>query len=111
MNIKPGVARVPLVLVVGAAWLAIVASLAVGLAFDYRLSQVDRGDLTQFDEDGVLFGLPVLVAALVGSALALRHPRHPVGWLFLGLALAIVGSAPIDGYAAYGAEARPGSLW
>jgi signal transduction histidine kinase len=40
----------------------------------------------------------------------IRRPRHPAGWLFLSLAIAITASGVIDGYAAYGAVARRGSL-
>ena len=53
---------------------------------------------------------PLLSSSIVGSALALRHPGHPVGWLFLAFGFSLAVSGAIDAYAAYGAVARPGSL-
>jgi signal transduction histidine kinase len=49
-------------------------------------------------------------ALVVGSALSARRPEHPVGWLFLALGVSIAAAGAIDGYAVYGAVARPGSL-
>jgi hypothetical protein len=62
----------------------------------------------------VAANLPLLVAvvsaATVGAVLASRRPRHPVGWLLLGLGLAVTASGVADGYARYGLLARPGAL-
>jgi hypothetical protein len=48
--------------------------------------RVGRGDLVQLT---VREALPLLLAsvtsATVGAVLATRRPRHPVGWLLLGL--------------------------
>jgi signal transduction histidine kinase len=96
--------------VVIATWLIGIVCIAIGLIFDYRLAQVGRHDLMQFRGTDLIFVPPLLSAGLVGSALALRHPRHPVGWLFLALGLSIAMTAAIDGYTDYGAVARPGSL-
>ena len=52
----------------------------------------------------------VLSAGVVGTLLATRRPRHPVGWLFLALAISIALPAVLDTYARYGALVRPGSL-
>jgi hypothetical protein len=49
-------------------------------------------------------------AATVGAVLAGRRPRHPVGWLLLGVALSVVVAGVASGYASYGPLARPGSL-
>ena len=80
------------------------------IALDRQLSSAGRGDLTQVLRAGSVLLVPCLSSAVVGAALALRRPRHPVGWLFLAFALALVVAGPIDAYAAYGAVARPGAL-
>jgi signal transduction histidine kinase len=92
-----------------AGWLAVAACGGVVLLFDARLADVGRSDLGSGATDAV-YVLPLASAATVGAALAFLRPRHPVGWLFLALGLAIAASAVADAYAAYGAIARPGSL-
>jgi MFS family permease len=54
--------------------------------------------------------LVTVSAAAVGAMLASRRPRHPVGWLLLGVGLALVGSLLVQSYVDYGLLARPGSL-
>jgi hypothetical protein len=51
-----------------------------------------------------------LSAATIGAVLANRRPRHPVGWLLLALGLSVAVDGLANGYVAYGAVARPGSL-
>ena len=109
MNISRIPAPFPLAAVI-CGWACLVTSVAIELMFEYRLNNIGRDDLIEFRSEGLVFVLPVLSAAVVGSALALRRPSHPVGWLFIGLALAITGSGVLDAYTAYGAVARPGSL-
>lgn len=99
----------PLVAVI-AGWLGILACLITMIALDRQLSSAGRGDLAQVLRAGSVLLVPCLSSAVVGAALALRRPRHPVGWLFLAFALALVAAGPIDAYAAYGAVARPGAL-
>ncbi|MGI8926564.1 MAG: histidine kinase [Tepidiformaceae bacterium] len=91
-------------------WLAVAALMGVAALIDYRLSQIGRNDLAQMRGADNLWIIPVLTAATVGSALVIRRARHPAGYLFLALAIAITASGVLDGYAAYGAVARPGSL-
>ena len=58
-------------------------------------------------------GAVVLVtvsAATVGALVASRRPRHPVGWLLLGVGLGLVVSLLVQAYVDYGLLARPGSL-
>ncbi|SDU88960.1 sensor histidine kinase [Jiangella alkaliphila] len=84
--------------------------IALVLVFDELLRDAGRGDLTQGVTNGLVYVLAMVSAATVGAGLALHRPRHPVGWLFLGLAdLQAIGPA-LTGYAAYGAIARPGEL-
>ena len=59
-------------------------------------------------------GAPVVLAtvsaATVGALLASRRPRHPVGWLLLGLGLALAVNLLVEPYVRYGLLVRPGSL-
>ena len=59
-------------------------------------------------------GIPLVVAAVsavtVGAVLAARRPRHPVGWLLLGLGLSLSAHDLTYGYSRYGLVARPGAL-
>jgi hypothetical protein len=49
-------------------------------------------------------------AAAVGAVLASRRPRHPVGWLLIGMALSITRVSTRYAYRVYGLIVRPGSL-
>jgi hypothetical protein len=55
-------------------------------------------------------GLATVSAATVGALVASRRPRHPVGWLLLGVGLALAVSLLVQAYVDYGLQARPGSL-
>jgi hypothetical protein len=48
--------------------------------------------------------------AAVGALLASRRPRHPVGWLLLGVGLGLAASVLVEPYVKYGLIVRPGSL-
>ena len=93
-----------------AGWLMAAAFIGVMALIDYRLSQVGRNDLTQMRGAGLLWIAPILSAATVGSALMIRRPRHPAGWLFLLFGVTLAATGVIDTYAAYGAVARRGSV-
>jgi hypothetical protein len=54
--------------------------------------------------------LVTVSAAAVGALVASRRPRHPVGWLLLGVGLALNVSLLVQSYVKYGLLARPGSL-
>jgi len=54
--------------------------------------------------------LVTVSAATVGAFLASRRPRHPVGWLLLGVGLTLNLSLLVQAYVKYGLLARPGSL-
>ena len=54
--------------------------------------------------------LVTVSAATVGAVLVSRRPRHPVGWLLLGVGLALNVSLLVQSYVKYGLLARPGSL-
>src|SRR5512132_4035936 len=71
-------------------------------ALDGSPDDPGRPDLAQFS-GGSLVGpvLAMLSAATVGAVLASRRPRHPVGWLLLGFALALTASGVISSYVTY----------
>ena len=97
----------------GLAWaLWALAILGIGAAFwfDHLLRQADRDDLAQVDVSALPWLLALVTAPTVGAVLATRRPRHPVGWLLLGLGTSIALSGFMDGYAPFGLLARPGSL-
>nr|CAH69515.1 putative two-component system sensor kinase [Frankia alni ACN14a] len=87
------------------------AGVGVLVWLDQRLRAMGRPDLvTTTGGAEIPFVLVAATASTVGVALALRRPRHPVGWLFLALGGVLLLSGGTQGYAAYGAVARPGRL-
>jgi hypothetical protein len=54
--------------------------------------------------------LATVSSAAVGAVVAGRRPRHPVGWLLLGVGLAVALSVLVEWYAKYGLVVRPASL-
>jgi hypothetical protein len=54
--------------------------------------------------------LAVVSAAAVGALVASRRPSHPVGWLLLGVGLAVALSVLVEPNVKYGLVVRPGSL-
>jgi hypothetical protein len=54
--------------------------------------------------------LVTVSAASVGALVASRRPRHPVGWLLLGVGLALNVSLLVQACVKYGLLARPGAL-
>jgi hypothetical protein len=97
----------------GLAW-ALWALAMLGLAtvpwFDRLLRRAGRPELAQLNASTIPYLAAIVVAATVGLVLAGRRPRHPVGWLLLGLGLSVSASGLADGYARYGVVARPGAL-
>lgn len=78
--------------------------------FDYLLRQAGRPDLVQLTPGAVPPILAVVSGATIGAVLASRRPRHPVGWLLLGLALSLIATAAAAQYLVYGLLVRPGAL-
>ena len=94
-----------------ALWLASLLCLAVVPWLDELLRQAGRADLVQFTFPDV--AIPVLAmgsSATVGAVVAARRPAHPVGWLLLGIALSLTGTAATAQYFVYGLLVRPGAL-
>src|SRR4051812_43116092 len=91
-------------------WALVVAGLASVPWFDHLARTAGRPELTQLSPLVIPYLIAPLVAATVGLVVAARRPRHPVGWLLLGLGVSVSASGVADGYARYGAVARPGAL-
>ncbi|MGI8694014.1 MAG: sensor histidine kinase [Geodermatophilaceae bacterium] len=75
---------------------------------DRRLAQLGRDDLR--DASNLIYLVAIVSAAAVGTVLLLRRPGNPAGWCFAGLGISMSFSGILDGYAAVGAVADPGSL-
>ena len=93
-----------------ALWGLSTAFLAVNWVQDRLLRQAGRPDLAPLGAAVVAPVLASVSAATVGAVLAARRPRHPVGWLLLGVSLSLNASGVAQAYADYGLLARPGSL-
>jgi hypothetical protein len=97
----------------GVAWalwaLAILGIPAVAWS-DHLLREAGRPDLVQLTLGTASPVLATVSGATVGAVLASRRPRHPVGWLLLGLALSLVATAGAAQYLVYGLLVRPGTL-
>jgi hypothetical protein len=93
-----------------ALWALAILGLAAMTWLDRLLRQAGRADLALWTADAAGEVLATVSAATVGALLAGRRPRHPVGWLLLGLALSLVAAGVARGYAGYGLLARSGSL-
>src|SRR4029453_1124104 len=88
-----------------------VLGLAVVVWFDHLLRQAGRPDLSPLGSDDYSYVLTVVSAVAVGALLALRRPRHPVGWLLLALGLSVLAAGVTTGYAGYGLLVRGEPLW
>jgi hypothetical protein len=89
-----------------AAWGIAFGSFVVAVVFDERLRAAGRDDLVGFAPETSVLVAAILSALVVGTALVVRRPDHPAGWLFLGLGTSISIAGAIDGFAAYGALSR-----
>ena len=54
--------------------------------------------------------LVVVSAMTVGALVASLRPRHPVGWLLLGVGLGVATNMLVEPYVKYGLLVQPGSL-
>ncbi|HET7519400.1 MAG TPA: hypothetical protein VFN05_17260 [Actinomycetes bacterium] len=85
-----------------------------------RLNQLTRAagrpDLAPLTTGETLpFLLASISAATVGAVLGSRRPRHPVGWLLLGLGVSLIALGAAEDYATYvllaGGGPLPGARW
>src|SRR6187200_1450324 len=72
-----------------ALWALALIGMAAILWFDHLLRRAGRVDLVQLNASAVPFLVALVSAPTVGAVLATRRPRHPVGWLLLGLGVSI----------------------
>jgi hypothetical protein len=93
-----------------ALWALAMLGLAVLPWMDRLTIRAGRPELAGWEGPIFVAVLGHLTATTVGAVLASRRPRHPVGWLLLGLPLAQTASGVIAHYVAYGLVARPGAL-
>jgi hypothetical protein len=96
------------------AW-ALAGLTVLGLAASFWLAELmwSTGWEPRPSNDIAIVGAVILVTvstATVGALVAGRRPRHPVGWLLLGVGLALNVSLLVQAYVKYGLLARPGSL-
>jgi hypothetical protein len=93
-----------------ALWALAMLSLGVIWWLDHLLRQLGWADQAPLGAEVIAPVLAAMSAATVGAVLASRRPRHPVGWLLLGLGLSLNASGVASGYVSYGLVARPGTL-
>ena len=75
---------------------------------DRLIRQAGRADLAPMTAFSIPPSLAALTASLVGVVLALRRPRHPVGWLLLALGLCLDASGGGRGLCALRTGGPPG---
>jgi hypothetical protein len=88
----------------------VLATFATYPWFDRLLRDAGRPDLALLAPFAIAPTLAALTASVVGAVLASRRPRHPVGWLLLGLGLSMAAGGAAAGYVAYTMVVRPGAL-
>lgn len=93
---------------VGVAFVLAVAGLAYTAIAESRLRATGRADLVTDPSEAVVYGAALVSAAAVGLVVAVRQRRHPVGWLFLALALSLSVGGAGDTYGLDHAVARGG---
>ena len=75
-------------------WVLAVAGYVYTVVVHIRLGRNGRPDFAVSSFEAVVYGAALFSAATVGLVVAVRRPRHPVGWLFLALGVALsVGGA------------------
>jgi hypothetical protein len=77
---------------------------------DHLLRQAGWPELTWLHLASVPQVVAAVTAATVGAVVASRRPRHPVGWLLLGLGLSLTMWGLAFGYTRFGLVARPGAM-
>ena len=90
-----------------ALWALAMLGIAGTIWLHHLLRRAGRPELMTLDP--FLF-VALVSAATVGMVLALRRPRHPVGWLLLAVAVFLGTDGVISGYAPYGLVVRPDVL-
>jgi hypothetical protein len=84
--------------------------LAATAWLDWLLRRAGMGELAWLGAGNAASAGAAVVAATVGTLVASRRPRHPVGWLLVAMGLSVSLSAAGSSYKWYGLVAQPGSL-
>ncbi|MEO7591300.1 MAG: hypothetical protein ABI134_08815, partial [Byssovorax sp.] len=82
----------------GLLWLLAVAGYAYTVVTQARISS-DHAGLVRDASEAIVFGAALFSASTVGFVVAVQKRRHPVGWLFLALGVAVSIGGAGDTYA------------
>jgi hypothetical protein len=93
-----------------ALWVLTLLGLAATAWLDQLLRRAGLPELTVLSASNIAMVVAAVSAATVGAVVAARRPRHPVGWLLLGLGLSLTVHSATFGYTRYGLVAQPGAL-
>jgi len=91
-------------------WALTILGLAATARLDHLLDRDGPAGMSAYSASSLPLVVAVLSAVTVGVVLVVRRPRHPVGWLLVGLGLSQAVSDLTYVYTRYGLVARPGSL-
>src|SRR4051812_797493 len=80
-------------------WIVAVTGLVTTLFLEARVRSSSRQDLATDPSEAFVYGAALVGASTVGVVVAIRRRRHPVGWLFLGLGVALAVGGAGDAYA------------
>ncbi len=80
-------------------WLLAVAGFAYTVVVHFQVSRDGHPELAGSSSEAVAYGAALFSAATVGLIVAARRPRHPVGWLFLVLGIALTVGGAGDAFA------------
>jgi hypothetical protein len=94
----------------GLALLLLVPAMRLGLLLDAAGLPETQGSTAATVAAYGTVVLALVSSAIVGAVLASRRPRHPVGWLLLGVGLSIALSVLVESYTKYGLLVPAGSL-
>jgi hypothetical protein len=93
-----------------ALWVLTGLGLVATVWLDHLLRQAGWLELTALPASSIPLVVAAVSAVTVGAVLATRRPAHPVGWLLVGLGLALIVHDLTYSYTRYGLVARPGAL-
>ncbi len=80
-------------------WLLALVGLGVTVTLEARVRSSGRPTWATDPSEAFVYGAALLSASTVGLIVAIRRRRHPVGWLFLGLSVAVAVGGAGDAYA------------
>src|SRR5439155_2630919 len=80
-------------------WIVAIAGLIATVILEASVRDSGRRGLATDPSEVFVYGAALISASTVGLVVAIRRRQHPVGWLFLGLAVALSVGAVGDAYA------------